>query len=43
LVDQEAAIQLGRLNGADAIIVGELTDFVYWKNTGATGPTVSFS
>ena len=43
MVDANSAVEVGRLTGADAVVVGELTDFVYWENTGVTGTTVSFS
>jgi curli biogenesis system outer membrane secretion channel CsgG len=43
LIDEDSMIELGRLNGADAVVVGELTDYVYWENTGVTGTTISFS
>lgn len=43
MTDPDSAIDLGRLSGADAVVVGDLTDYVYWENTGVTGTTVSFS
>ena len=29
--------------GADAVVTGELTDYVYWENISGYGSTVSFS
>ena len=29
--------------GADAVVIGELTDYVYWENISGYGSTVSFS
>ena len=29
--------------GADAVVIGELTDYVYWENVAGYGSTVSFS
>lgn len=43
MIDPDTAIDIGRLTGADAVVVGDLTDYVYWENTGVTGTTVSFS
>ena len=42
MVDADSAVEIGRLTGADAVVVGELTDYVYWENKGVTGTTISF-
>jgi len=43
MVNSESAIEIGELVGADAVIIGELTDYVAWENIGAYGSTISFS
>lgn len=43
ITDPNSAVDVGRLTGADAVVVGDLTDYVYWDNTGVTGTTVSLS
>jgi len=43
LVNSESAVEIGKLVGADAVIIGELTDYVAWENIGAYGSTISFS
>lgn len=42
-VSSQSAVKLGRLVGANAIIVGEMTDYVYWNNIAGFGSTVSYS
>ena len=39
----DSAVKIGKLVGADAVIVGELTDYVYWNNIAGFGSTVSFA
>jgi curli biogenesis system outer membrane secretion channel CsgG len=43
MINSESAIKVGKLAGADAVILGDVSDYVYWENTGVTGTTVSFS
>ena len=43
LISAESAIKVGKMAGAQAVIVGTLTDYVYWQNTGVSGSTISFS
>jgi curli biogenesis system outer membrane secretion channel CsgG len=43
LINAESAIKIGELAGADAVVLGDVSDYVYWENTGVTGTTVSFS
>lgn len=43
MTDTSSAIEFGQLAGADAVVLGELTDYVYWENTGVNGTTISFS
>lgn len=43
VVDFETAVKVGKLVGADAIVLGDLTDYVSWENIGAYGSTISFS
>jgi len=43
VVDVDSARKIGELTGADAVITGELSDYVIWDTVGSTGSTVSFS
>jgi curli biogenesis system outer membrane secretion channel CsgG len=43
VTDSETAVKLGQLAGADAVIVGELTDYVHWESLTGPGSTISFS
>lgn len=43
VVDTQTMADLGRMVGADAVIAGELTDYVLWNNIGGYGSTISFS
>jgi curli biogenesis system outer membrane secretion channel CsgG len=43
LVDTDTALRLGKLAGADAVIIGEMTDYVHWESLAGPGSTISFS
>ncbi len=43
IIDSETAVQVGKLVGANAVVVGELTDYVHWESLTGPGSTVSFS
>ncbi len=43
VVDEATAVQLGKLVGADAVMMGDVTDYLSWSNTGVTGSTISFT
>lgn len=43
LADAGSAARIGALLGADAVITGDLTDYVLWEARGTSGTTVSFS
>jgi curli biogenesis system outer membrane secretion channel CsgG len=43
LVDTDAALRLGKMVGADAVIMGELTDYVHWESLAGPGSTISFT
>ncbi len=43
VVDPASASRIGELLGADAVITGELTDYVVWNKMGNGGSTISFS
>jgi len=43
VVDAKSAMEVGKLTGADAVITGDLTDYVIWDALGKTGSTVSFT
>ncbi len=43
-IDESTAVELGKLIGADAVMLGDVTDYLSWTNvTGLSGSTVSFS
>lgn len=42
-IDSKSAIQIGKLVGADAVVVGDLTDYLIWDNVGGFGSTISYS
>jgi len=43
VTDPGSAAELGRMVGADAVVTGVVTDYVYWSNPAGSGSTVSFS
>ena len=43
VTDSGSAAELGKLVGADAVVTGVVTDYVYWSNLTGSGTTVSFS
>ena len=44
VVDESTAVELGKLVGADAVLLGDVTDYLTWTNvTGLSGSTISFS
>jgi curli biogenesis system outer membrane secretion channel CsgG len=43
VVDAASAREVGKLAGADAVVTGDLTDYVIWDALGSTGSTVSFN
>ncbi len=43
VIDTETAKKVGRLTGADAVVVGDLTDYLIWEAIGSYGSTISFS
>jgi len=43
IVDPNKAKEIGKMAGADAIILGELTDYIIWENISGGGSTISFS
>lgn len=43
VADAGAVARIGKLLGADAVITGDLTDYVLWEARGTSGTTVSFS
>lgn len=43
LIDSQSAMEIGKLVGADGVVMGELTDYVAWENVGGYGSTISFS
>jgi hypothetical protein len=42
-ISESSAVELGEILGADAVIVGEISDYVSWSSIIANGSTVSFS
>jgi len=42
-IDESTAVELGKMIGADAVMLGDVTDYLSWTNTGVTGSTISFS
>ncbi len=42
-IKTETAASVGKLVGADAVVMGELTDYVSWSNLAGYGSTISFS
>jgi len=43
IIDPDEAKKIGKMAGADAIILGELTDYIIWENITGGGSTISFS
>jgi curli biogenesis system outer membrane secretion channel CsgG len=43
MIDSGTAKEIGRLTGADAVVVGDLTDYLIWDALGSFGSTISFS
>ena len=43
MVNSKSAIEIGKIAGADAVVIGELTDYVAWESIGAYGSTISFA
>jgi curli biogenesis system outer membrane secretion channel CsgG len=43
VIQAEKAASVGKLLGADAVVMGELTDYVSWSNLAGYGSTISFS
>jgi len=44
VIDESTAVELGKLVGADAVLLGDVTDYLTWVNvTGLSGSTISFS
>jgi len=43
VIDPENAKEIGKMAGADAVILGELTDYIIWNNLSGYGSTISFS
>jgi curli biogenesis system outer membrane secretion channel CsgG len=43
IIDPEQARKIGKMAGADAVIMGELTDYIIWENLSGAGSTISFS
>jgi curli biogenesis system outer membrane secretion channel CsgG len=43
VTDPGSAAELGKLVGADAVVTGVVTDYVYWSSLTGSGTTVSFS
>ena len=43
LISSETAKEVGKLVGADAIVIGDLTDYLIWDALGSFGSTISFS
>lgn len=41
--NSDKAVEIGKMSGADAVILGELTDYIIWDNVSGFGSTVSFS
>jgi curli biogenesis system outer membrane secretion channel CsgG len=42
-VSDETIIKFGQIVGAEAVITGELTDYVFWDNKAGYGSTIAFS
>lgn len=42
-IDTETVVKIGQLIGVDAIIVGNLTDYVSWNAVAVYGSTITFS
>jgi len=42
-IDAASALEIGKLAGADAVVFGDLTDYVIWDAPGGSGSTVSFN
>jgi curli biogenesis system outer membrane secretion channel CsgG len=43
IIDPDEAKKIGKMAGADAIILGDLTDYIIWENISGGGSTISFS
>lgn len=44
VVDESTAVEIGKIIGADAVMLGDVTDYLTWTNvTGLSGSTISFS
>jgi len=43
VIDSETAVAVGKLVGANAVVVGELTDYVHWESLTGPGSTITFS
>ncbi len=43
IIDSKNAAEIGKITGADAVIIGELTDYLIWDGVAGFGSTVSFS
>lgn len=43
VISPENAIEIGKMAGADAVILGDLTDYIIWDNISGGGSTISFS
>jgi len=42
-INESSAVEIGEILGADAVIVGEISDYASWSSVIANGSTVSFS
>lgn len=43
VTDPKTATDLGKIVGANAVVMGEVTDYVIWNNLAGYGSTISFS
>ena len=43
IVNQDEAVRIGQLMGADAVCLGQVTQFTLWKDVLAAGSTVAFT
>lgn len=43
VTDPASAVRIGEMAGANAVVVGEVTEYVNWTSIGIHGATVSFS
>lgn len=42
-VDANSAVELGKVLGADAVVVGDVSEYVAWTSIGLSGSTVSYT